>query len=254
MGQEWDSSGFRQPDISAAEALRSLLANATGPVFPFTDPGTPTGLRQTGLSIVLGIFGLLPAGMTVWLFSQGDAEMQYAGLCPLVMCGLVAWIIWSNQTQGKRHSQTGAAELFGGTRPPAVLAAVKRFHAATDVPLRIIVREHVEDPEQDAFQRFERLQSEGGLDARGVVFLFSARTGGYTIGLGPELARRVPALVGLFFPLVKFSQRKFAEGLAGCLDVLAPEVGRIFPAGPGRPRDPADVLDIETAERPRLEP
>jgi hypothetical protein len=245
---ERDEFGFsKKKPVNAARSLRRMLGSATGPVFPFQEPGTPVGASPLGLSILLGLFGLGTTGQAIFIFTQSRVPAA-VGICPLLLTAMCLYGIYSAHTQAKRPRPT-AATLLGGTRPPQVLAAVARFQAATDAPLRIVVRDQL-DVARDARSYFERLESEGVLDPRGVLFLFSASTEGYAIGLGVELARKVPDVQGLLFHLVKFAQHKHAEGLEACLDTLASQVGLIFPARPGASRAPSDVLDIVTSEQP----
>ncbi|NMO15172.1 hypothetical protein HPC49_05945 [Pyxidicoccus fallax] len=147
-------------------------------VFPFHTPG---GVGSPlGIPILLGVFGVGALGLAVFVLTGNEAP-PVVELCPLLMSALCAYVAWSSYGNEVRAREAIAADLREGMRSERVRAAVERFLSATDVPLRIVVREHLEDPHRSGQRLFEQLRSEGKLDARGVLFVFSVKWAGRSL-------------------------------------------------------------------------
>ncbi|MCP3137742.1 hypothetical protein [Pyxidicoccus xibeiensis] len=235
--------------VDVSQVLREKLRNARGPVVPLSHEGAHPSTQW----IAYAVFGAFAAGAAVFgllvLFVMYSMPRE-GGYVLLGFSALIFAVLVADWRKRKREGVRTAESLFGGRRSPEIQAAVERFRAATDVPLCVAVRNHVPGIAAGTLRIFEQRQADGALDARGVLIVLSAASGGYALCLGEALAKQEPELKELLYSTVRFAQGRHAAAVAAWLDVLGPQAGHFWPVRPDVPRKQEAVLDIEAPGPP----
>jgi hypothetical protein len=229
--------------VNAREALGNMMAQATGPVVPLSFEGSdPTS--QQGTDVLLGIFALAAVAMSVFLYFKAT-KAPVVAVIPLLFAAFLVFAIWSTRKNvGKMQSFT--AETLLGDAQDNLVNAIQQFQAETEVPLRIIIRDRIPNMEASALQLFAQCEKERTLDSRGVLFVLSAKTGGYALVLGLALARKTPDITPAWLHIARFGPGRYAARLIDALQALRTQMAQLFPRTPASPRPVAQGLDIRS--------
>jgi hypothetical protein len=229
--------------VDVRKALGSMMAQATRPVAPLSFEGTdPT--TQKGNEVLIGLFAMGAVAMSVVTYIKAT-ETPFLAAIPLLFAALLVSAIWSaRKNLAKMRSST--AETLLGHGQDNVVNAIQQFQAETEVPLRIIIRDQIPNIEASALQLFAQCEKEGTLDSRGVLFVLSAKTGGYALVLGPVLARKTPDITPAWLQIARFGPGRYEARLIASLQALRPQMAQLFPRTPASPRPVAQALDIRS--------
>ena len=236
------SGSHKHQTVDAREALRKTLAKAMGPVAPLVSEGNDVTSQRFN-EILIGLFALAIGAMSVVIYNKAPKLPWMAAFPLLISAFMLASLVSYRKNMGRIRSST--AETLLGPGQDNVVSAIHQFQAETTVPLRIIIRDHISNISVNARLLFTQCEKEGKLDSRGVLFVLSAKTGGYALVLGQALARSTPDLIPVWPHLGAFAQGRYDAGLIDSLQALRPSWPSCSP-GPSRlPRPAAEALDIQ---------
>ncbi|KFE66573.1 hypothetical protein [Hyalangium minutum] len=227
--------------VDAREALRKMLARAMGPVAPLVSEGDDV-TSQKANEVIIGFFAVAIGALAVVIYFKAPKLPWMAAIPLLIAAFLVFSIVSYRRNMGRIRSST--AETLLGHGQDNVVNAIQQFQAETTVPLRIIIRDHIPNISMNARLLFAQCEKEGKLDSRGVLFVLSAKTGGYALVLGQALARSTPDLLPVWHHLVAFGQGRYEAGLIDSLQALRPQLAQLFPRTQPSSRPAAEALDI----------
>jgi hypothetical protein len=236
------SGSHKHQTVDARGALRETLARAMGPVAPLFSEGNDVASQRFN-EVMIGLFAVAIGGMSVVIYNKAPKLPWMAAFPLLISAFMVASLVSYRKNMGKIRSST--AETLLGPGQDNVVSAIHQFQAETLVPLRIIIRDQIPNISLNARLLFSQCEKEGKLDSRGVLFVLSAKTGGYALVLGQALARSTPDLIPVWPHLVAFDQGRYDAGLIDSLQALRPQLAKMFPRTQPSSRPAAEALDIQ---------
>jgi hypothetical protein len=224
-----------------AEVSSDKMETTTEPFVVLAYPGVdPAQLR--GAEIVPAILAVILLGFSAITYRVAT-DARWVAVLPLLMCALLVLATFATRRDAQKRAVITAHDLLGDGKD-ALLQALHEFQAATAVPVRIVVRDDTPTNLRATRQLFEQCEQERVLDSRGILFILSAKTGGYAIALGPRFANKTPSLTSLQFKSPMLARHQCANALIGCLRALFPEAHRLFPQQEEPSRRAADSLDL----------
>ncbi|HYH97643.1 hypothetical protein [Hyalangium sp.] len=227
------------------QALYERMERATEPVVLLAYPGVHPSKLQ-GVEIMPGIFALITLVVTVITYIDLPRS-RFVALIPLLLTVLLVFAVFSSRRNAKQRAIL-TAQMHLGDGKDALVQAIQQFQAATTVPVRIVLRDDTPTTDSATLQLFEQCERERVLDPRGLLFVLSAKTGGYAIALGPKLANKKPSIGSFLFKTAKLSTIQCSDGLIACLQTLRPELHRLFPQHEDPSRLAADSLDVQPSQ------
>jgi hypothetical protein len=225
----------------AKQALRKMLAGAMGPVAPLVSEGDDV-TSQRAKEVMIGLFAVAIGAMSVVIYNKATKFPWIAAVPLLISAFMLASLVSYHRTMGRIRGAT--AETLLGPGQDNVVNALHQFQAETLVPVRIIIRDTIPNLSVNARLLFTQCEREGKLDSRGVLFVLSAKTGGYALVLGQALARSTPDIMPVWVHLTAFGQGRYEAGLIDSLQALRPQLAQRFPRTQPATRPAAEALDI----------
>lgn len=235
------SGSHKHQTVDGREGLRRMLARAMGPVAPLVAEGNDLSSQKAN-EVMFGLAAAAMGGMSVVVYFKAT-KLPWLAVLPLLLAAfLVFGLVSYRRNMVKVRGFT--AETLLGPGQDNVVNALHQFQEETTAPVRIIIRDTVSNIPVTARLLFTQCEKEGTLDSRGVLFVLSAKTGGYALVLGQALARSTPDLIPVWGHLAAFGQNRYEAGLVDSLQALRPQLAKLFPRTQPPSRPAAAALDI----------
>ena len=219
------------------------LLNATKPVVPFYSEGTDPASEKVR-EFIVGVFAMGAVAVSIVTYFKAT-KLPFLTLFPSLFAAFLIASLWSYH-RNMAKIQSATAETLLGHEQDNVVNAIHKFQSETAVPPHIIIRDQISKISTSAIQLFMQCEKEGSLDSRGVLFVLSAKTGGYALVLGQGLARKTLVITPVLIAMARFEQRQYAPGLIDALNAFRPQLAQVFPRTGAPPRPAADALDIRS--------
>jgi uncharacterized membrane protein len=200
------------------------------------------------LAVVVGIFALREViaprtqTWTVWTTSA---------LALLSLIAIALWIagaVISSRVHRARRDRVNT--FLTADERARVIEAVSRFEGATSGEIRVHLAEHSHgDPTRAAVLAFEQLGMTRTQERNGVLFFVSVRDRHVAVIGDAGIHEKVPD--GFWDDVVRaietqFAEGRFAEGLAGGIEMAGARLAEHFPHRPGDTNELPDSISDDT--------